>query len=103
MAQLMKVATIANATVNSTEVSGFGAYPTSVLFPAAFTGATVTFQAVDAGGTYRNIGTISLTVVVDTWVVLTRDQAFAIGDVFRVVSAGAEAAERTLYVKFGGM
>lgn len=93
-----KTAVIANGQTVSGRVNLEGLRPGAVLFPAAFTGATVTFNLPDAAGGWKALGGVSLTVVVSQWIFLTRDQAFAVGEDFQIVSAGAEGAERTLWV-----
>lgn len=91
-------ATVAISTTTSSQVFLKGLRAGAILFPSAFTGATISFELPDSGTTWKALNGISLTPVVSQWVALTEAQAFALGDDFRIVSAGAEAAERTLFI-----
>lgn len=91
-------ATIPINTTTSGQIDLKGLRVGAVLFPSAFTGATITFELPDGAGGWADLATISLAKVVGDWVAVTEDQALAIGDDFRIVSASSEAAERTLYV-----
>lgn len=99
MTQLQyKSATIAISTTTSEQVDLQGGRAGAILFPATFTGATISFQIPDGAGGWAVLDAVSLTKVVGKFVALTRDQSFALGDDFRIVSASSEAAERTLFV-----
>ncbi len=90
--------TIATSTTISDQVQLNGVRAAAILFPAVFTGATISFQIPDGAGGWAALNSITLTKVVSQWVPLTLAQAFALGDDFRIVSVGAEAANRTLIV-----
>jgi hypothetical protein len=93
-----KSAVIANAGTTSGEVALQGLRAGAILFPAAFTGATISFEIPNGAGGWATLDAVSLTTVVSKFVALTEAQAFALGDNFKIVSAGAEAAERTLFI-----
>ena len=93
-----KTAVIANAATTSGQVDLVGLKAGAILFPAAFTGATISFEIPDGAGGWSTLDSVSLTKVVGKFVALTEAQAFALGDDFRIVSASSEAAERTLYI-----
>lgn len=93
-----KTAVIAISTTTSGQVDLQGLGAGAVLFPSAFTGATISFQLPDGAGGWADLATITLTKAVGDWVALTEAQAFALGDDFKIVSASSEAAARTLYV-----
>lgn len=90
--------TIATSTTISDQVQLSGVRAAAILFPSVFTGATISFQIPDGAGGWAALNNVTLTKVVSQWVALTEAQAFALGDDFRIVSAGAEAANRTLMV-----
>lgn len=90
--------TIAVSTTISDQVQLEGVRAGAILFPAVFTGATISFQIPDGAGGWAALNNVTLTKVVSEWVPLTLAQAFALGDDFRIVSAGAEAANRTLEI-----
>lgn len=91
-------ATILISTTTSDRVSLNGVKAGAILFPAAFTGATISFELPDGAVGWAALNGITLTPVVDEWVALTEAQAFALGDDFRIVSASSEGAERILKV-----
>lgn len=93
-----KSAVIANGQTVSGRVNLVGLRPAAILFPAAFTGATISFRLPDTAGGWAALNSVTITPVVSQWVALTEAQAFVLGDDFQIVSAGAEAAERTLWV-----
>lgn len=90
--------TIATSTTISDQVNLEGVRAGAILFPAVFTGATISFQIPDGAGGWAALNSVTLTKVVSEWVSLTRAQAFALGDDFRIVSASAELANRTLEI-----
>lgn len=96
--QPYETATIANGQTTSDRVSLRGLRVGAILFPAAFTGATISFELPDGGTGWAALNAISLTPVVSEFVALTEAQSWALGDDFRIVSAGAEAAERILKI-----
>lgn len=98
-----KTATISISTTTSGEVALRGLRPGAILFEAAFTGATISFQLPDGAGGWIALNAITLTPVLSQWVPVTQAQAFAIGDNFKIVSASSEAAERTLFIAPRGM
>lgn len=98
MGKPYKTAVIANAGTVSGRVNLEGLRPAAILFPAAFTGATISFNLPDAAGGWSALNAVTITPVASQWVALTEAQAYVIGDNFQIVSAGAEAAERTLWV-----
>lgn len=91
-------ATIAISTTTSGRLDLKGFQAGAIIFPAAFTGATISFEIPDGEGGWAALNGISLTPVVSEGVALTEAQAFALGDDFRIVSASSEAAARTLFV-----
>lgn len=93
-----QTATIDNSTTTSDRVSLDGVKAAAILFPAAFTGATISFELPNGAGGWAALNGVTLTPVVSEWVGLTEAQAFIIGDDFRIVSASSEAAERSLKV-----
>lgn len=90
--------TIATSTTISDQVQLEGVRAGAILFPAVFTGATISFQVPNGAGGWAVLNSITLTKVVSEWIPLTRAQAFALGDDFRIVSASAEAGNRTLKI-----
>lgn len=97
-AQPYKIATIANGQTASDQVNLEGLQVGAILFPSGFTGATISFELPDGGAAWLPLNSITVTPVLSQWVAITKEQAFAIGDDFRIVSASAEAAERILMV-----
>jgi len=93
-----KTATIAQSTTTSGEVSLNGLRIGAILFPAAFDGATISFEIPDGAGGWAALNNVTLTKVESEWVALTKAQAMALGDDFRIVSASTEPAARTLEV-----
>lgn len=93
-----KTATIANGQTTSDRVSLEGLKAGAILFPSAFTGATISFELPDGGTAWEPLNGVTLTPVVDEFVALTVAQAWALGDDFRIVSASAEGAERILQI-----
>lgn len=93
-----KLATIANNTTTSGRVNLEGLKAGAILFPADFTGATITFELPDSAGGWADLATISLAKAVGDWVALTTEQAFALGDDFKIKSASSEGGARSLYV-----
>ena len=90
--------TILISTTTSSEVDLEGAQARAILFPAAFTGATISFEIPDGAAGFAALSGVTITPVVDNWVQLTEAVAYAIGSKFRIVSASSEAAERTLRI-----
>ncbi len=93
-----RTATIAINTTTSGQVILKGLRAGAVLFPANFTGATITFEIPNGAGGWATLDAVSLTKVVSKFVALTEDQALALGDDFRIVSASSEVAERVLFI-----
>lgn len=93
-----RTATIAINTTTSGQVNLKGLRAGAILFPSAFTGATITFEIPNGAGDWATLDAVSLTKVLSKFVALTEAQAFALGDDFQIVSASSEAAERTLYI-----
>lgn len=96
--QPYETATIANATTTSDRVNLRGLRVGAILFPAGFTGATISFELPDGGTAWATLNGITLTPVVSKFVALTEAQAWALGDDFRIVSASSEGAERILKI-----
>ncbi len=90
--------TISVSTTISDQVQLEGVRVGAILFPAAFTGATISFQIPDGAGGWAPLNSITVTPVLSEWVPLTEAQAFALGDDFRIVSASAEGADRILKI-----
>jgi hypothetical protein len=104
---MLKTATIANAATTSDEVAlENGASPLGLIFPAAFTGATVTLksrwdstvgavtvQSITGGSDY------TVTVAVGKYVPLDPRIVKGIRNL-TIVSSGAEAAARSIGVVF---
>ena len=97
-AQPYATAIIPNAATTSNQVSLKGIRVGAILFPAAFTGATISFELPDGGTGFEPLNGITLTPIVSEFVALTEAQAWALGDDFRIVSASAEGAERILKI-----
>lgn len=96
--QPYKTATIANGQTTSDQVYLEGLQVGAILFPSGFTGATISFELPDGGVAWLPLNSITVTPVLSQWVAITEAQAFAIGDDFKIVSASAEGAERTLMI-----
>lgn len=96
--QPYKIATIANGQTTSNQVNLEGLQVGAILFPSGFTGATISFELPDGSVAWLPLNSITVTPVLSQWVAITEEQAFAIGDDFRIVSASAEGAERTLMI-----
>lgn len=97
--------TIANGGTNSTGID-FSAYAFGQFtIPSAFTGATVTFQCSVDGSTYTTLNdssnaTISYTVTASRTYPLPDELSGA--HYFRIVSASAEGAARTILLSLKG-
>lgn len=60
-------------------------------------GGTISFQIPDGADGWAALNNVTLTKVISEWVPLTRAQGLALGD-FRIMSASAEAANRTFKI-----
>ena len=98
-----KTVLIANGGTVSAAVQTNGLLATAILLPAAMTGANLSFQAHDGAGNYKAVNGISIALTVSNWMPLTLDQSIAIGEDFKIVSDGAEGAERSLKVMVRGV
>ena len=95
---------IANGGTTGTSIQTGCSSILAIEMPAAFTGATLTFEGAHAkDGTYQQLvnsagAAISLTATAGKIIVLTQDQMFQLMSVefLRPVSASAEGAERSL-------
>jgi hypothetical protein len=97
-------ATIANAGTDSAEVDLNGTVPVGIVFPAAMTGTSVSFKmATSSGGTfvpvYDDDGALyTVSVVVSIYRAL-KYQHFIGARYIKVISNGAEGAERVLTLR----
>jgi len=107
----VKKCTIAIGGTVSTEVNLEGATEgIAIELPAAFTGIALTFQAARAaGGTYQGVyddagAALSITVAAGRIVAITGAKLDALRGIsfLKLVSGGAEAAERTIYLLLKG-
>ena len=97
------VVEILDTETTSETVNTNGLLALAILFPAAFTGATVDIRSSDGAGNFVSVNSLTaLGVVVDQWIPLTYTQGRAVGDIFRVV-ASAQAADRTLKIMVRGV
>ena len=97
-------ATIANGATTSDAVNLYGCTAIGIGFPAAMTGATVTFKgSLDDGSTFLDIYDIDGVQVSYTFVASTGlpldVKTFAPYDQIKVVSASSEGAERLITIK----
>jgi hypothetical protein len=96
----------ATATIASGQTVGAAFYvgakvPVSLQMPAAFTGATVSFQGSNDGSTYQaiNIGAAAYSETVTASKNVALDSNILAGFPFlRIVSASAEGADRSIIV-----
>jgi len=93
-----KTATILDTEDTSGQVSLEGLQAGAILFPSGFDGATISFELPDGGTGWLPLNGITVTPVLSQWVALPEDEAFALGDDFRIVSASSETADRTLRI-----
>lgn len=103
-----KKVTIASAATVSSAAACQGYTLVAISIPAAFTGATLTFQGdIDGGETYQAI--VDTTGAAVTWtlggvdrIIVPKGGDALIGGLvnIKVVSGGAEAADRTLTLHF---
>jgi hypothetical protein len=94
-------ATIANGQTTSAAVYVGDKLPATLRMPAAFTGASVSFQGSPDGVTYQalNVGGSAYTeVVAASKDVVLDSSVFAGSPYIKIVSASAEGAARTLIV-----
>jgi len=99
--QSQKTATIANGQTVSDAVYIGDKLPVTLLMPAAFTGATVSFQGSLDGATYQavNVGGAAYSETVTASKNVTLDPSVFAGFRYvKVVSASAEAAARSVGV-----
>lgn len=93
-----KTAVILDTEDTSNQVYLEGLKVGAILFPSGFTGATISFELPDGGVDWAPLNGITVTPVLSQWVAVPEDEAFALGDDFRIVSASAEGADRTLKI-----
>lgn len=93
-----KTAVILDTEDTSGQINLDGLQVGAILFPSGFTGATISFELPDGGAGWAALNGITVTPVLSQWVALPEDEAFVLGDDFRIVSANNEAADRTLKI-----
>ena len=98
---------IATSQPNSAVITTEGLSLCGILFPAAFTGTTVTFLACDTlGGTYvpvyNSAGAVSYTVAQGRYVAIDPKDFYGI-QFLKIVSGSSEAAGRTIICSLKGI
>lgn len=89
-----------DAATPASGVQTYGLTPIGLLFPAAMTGDTLTFTTNNGSGTYKVVNGLSLSITVDNLVCFSSAwDAVKLGDDWKPVSNGSEAAARTVIVR----
>lgn len=88
------------ASTPTSGVATFGLTPIGIIFPAAMTGANLSFTTNNGSGTYVTVNSLTMAVTVSNLVPFGSTFAgMQLGDDWKPVSDGTEGADRALIVR----